>query len=419
MKYVPLTITSPAAPPRATGSWSIPNLVRAPHRLLFFVGAANVLLAMLWWALWLFDAATPPMRLMQPAIPSGWLHAMLMQYLVLPPFILGFLLTVFPRWLAQPALSRLHYVPVGTGLLGGQLLTLAGAIGAPWLLVAGGVATMAGWIVGLALLLRMLWNARGDDWHAASCALALSLGLVGLALYLGYLGTHDARFIFLAIKIGTFGLLLPLFVTVTHRMLPFFARSVVPSHVGWNPLWWLGFAWVLLAAHLVVESIHGYVWLWPIDSLLTALTATWWLRNRPRSPSPPLLRILFIAYAWLPISFALFATQSAWFAAGGNFVLGRAPAHALFIGFFGGLLVAMVTRVTQGHSGMPLVLGRVAAFAFIVVQWVAVARIGAELVPQIPMVQALVAAGWLVAFVPWLGRSVQLYGTPRVDGNPG
>jgi uncharacterized protein involved in response to NO len=68
---------------------------------------------------------------------------------------------------------------------------------------------------------------------------------------------------------------------------------------------------------------------------------------------------------------------------------------------------------------MPLVLGRVAAFAFIVVQWVAVARIGAELVPQIPMVQALVATGWLVAFVPWLGRSVRLYGTPRVGGNPG
>ena len=35
---------------------------------------------------------------------------------------------------------------------------------------------------------------------------------------------------------------------------------------------------------------------------------------------------------------------------------GRAPAHALYIGFFGSLLVAMVTRVTQGHSGRPLEL---------------------------------------------------------------
>jgi glutamate N-acetyltransferase/amino-acid N-acetyltransferase len=31
-------------------------LAAAPHRLLFFVGASNVLLAMTWWALWLVDA---------------------------------------------------------------------------------------------------------------------------------------------------------------------------------------------------------------------------------------------------------------------------------------------------------------------------------------------------------------------------
>ena len=31
-------------------------LAAAPHRLLFFVGASNVLLAMLWWALWLIGS---------------------------------------------------------------------------------------------------------------------------------------------------------------------------------------------------------------------------------------------------------------------------------------------------------------------------------------------------------------------------
>ena len=87
---------------------------------------------------------------------------------------------------------------------------------------------------------------------------------------------------------------------------------------------------------------------------------------------PALLRVLFLGFAWLPIAFALYAWQSAWFAMTGEFVLGRAPAHALFIGFFGSLLVAMVTRVTQGHSGRPLVLGGVAAIAFVIVQLVAV-----------------------------------------------
>ena len=37
-------------------------LAAAPHRLLFFAGAANVLLAMLWWTLWLVDARVAAAR---------------------------------------------------------------------------------------------------------------------------------------------------------------------------------------------------------------------------------------------------------------------------------------------------------------------------------------------------------------------
>ena len=33
-----------------TSTWSARRLADTPHRLLFFVGASNVLLAMLWWA---------------------------------------------------------------------------------------------------------------------------------------------------------------------------------------------------------------------------------------------------------------------------------------------------------------------------------------------------------------------------------
>jgi uncharacterized protein involved in response to NO len=33
--------------------------------------------------------------------------------------------------------------------------------------------------------------------------------------------------------------------------------------------------------------------------------------------------------------------------------------------------------------------------------------------------QALAAAGWLLAFAPWVLRSLRIYGTPRVDGRPG
>ena len=94
-------------------------------------------------------------------------------------------------------------------------------------------------------------------------------------------------------------------------------------------------------------------------------------------------------------------------------------AALMFIGFFGSLLVAMVTRVTQGHSGRPLQLGRVAGFAFIAIQCVAVLRIVAELVPDAPAWQAFTAIGWLLAFLPWVLRSWYIYLTPRADHKPG
>jgi uncharacterized protein involved in response to NO len=131
------------------------------------------------------------------------------------------------------------------------------------------------------------------------------------------------------------------------------------------------------------------------------------------------LRVLFLGYAWLPVALALFVAQSLTYAFDGDFILGRAPAHALFIGFFGSLLVAMVTRVTQGHSGRPLVLGAVAATAFVIVQLVAVTRVIAELVPDALAWQAVAATGWLVAFLPWVVRSAWIYLTPRADGKPG
>ena len=33
--------------------------------------------------------------------------------------------------------------------------------------------------------------------------------------------------------------------------------------------------------------------------------------------------------------------------------------------------------------------------------------------------QTIAAAGWLLAFAPWVLRSLRIYATPRADGKPG
>src|SRR3546814_4210759 len=124
---------------------------------------------------------------------------------------------------------------------------------------------------------------------------------------------------------------------------------------------------------------------------------------------PPLWLFLHGGLSGLPTAFALYTAQDLAFARDGVTILGKAPAHALFIGFFGSILVAMVTRVTQGHSGRPLVLPPVAAYAFVAVQTVCVVRIVGELMDDWLGWQAVAAAGWLIAFLPWILWAVRIY----------
>lgn len=399
-------------------------LAHAPYRLLFFVGALNVLLAMGWWLLWLVDARWQLIGLPSATPFGGWIHAFVMQYQLLPPFMFGFLMTTFPRWTGMPDLSRWHYVPVGLGLLGGQSSVVGGMLsGQPAMVHVGAIMSLAGWSYGLAQLLRVLLAerraGRAPTWHAWSCFVALGFGLAGLLSMAVFLHGDNPWAVFISIKLGTFGLLLPAYLTVAHRMFPFFAGNVVPGYRVWRPMWLLAAMWALLLAHLGLELVHGYAWLWPVDAAFAAGAAgvlwRWW----PRAPAPGILRVLFAGFAWLPVAFALYAVQSAIYAVSGAFVLGRGPAHALFIGFFGNLLVAMVTRVTQGHSGRPMHMPVAGWFAFIALQAVAVVRIAAEVAPDGYAWQALAAAGWLLAFLPWVLRSLSIYLRPRADGRPG
>lgn len=414
----PLPPAPPPADDRATPSLRV--LAAAPHRLMFFAGASNLLLAMLWWAAWLVSVRWPHvLHLAYPPVYPGWLHAFVMQYQMLPAFFFGFLMTTFPKWTKQPDLPRSRYLPVGLALLAGQLVTLAGALGSHDALVAGVALTLAGWLAALAALVPMLWREEGVTWHARSCIAALLLGVAGLLAAGAFLLGASPIWMVRAIKLGTFGLLLPVFFTVAHRMFPFFAGNIVAGYRPWRPMWLLAAFWIADGVRLALELWPAWRWLWLPDAALLVLGALAWWRWWPRGPRPGLLTVLFLSMTWLPIAAGLLLADDIAFARDGVYALGRAPLHALFIGFFGSALVAMVTRVTQGHSGRPLTMPPVAWFAFVALQVVAIVRIAGERTRDPYGWLALAALGWLVAFAPWVARLGWIYLTPRADRRPG
>ena len=97
-----------------------------------------------------------------------------------------------------------------------------------------------------------------------------------------------------------------------------------------------------------------------------------------------------------------------------------APLHAATMGFVASILFAMVTRVTCGHSGRPLVADDVTWRLFWLLQTATLLRQGAELWPQgyAWLVTAAILA-WLAAFAGWAWKYVPAYLRPRADGKLG
>ena len=396
-------------------------LAAAPHRLMFLAGATAVLASMTWWALVLAGWRWGwPMPQPAPPVPAGWAHAAMLTFGMLPMFVVGFLLTVLPRWLDRPALTRRAFVPVFAGTFGGYLIAQAGLLGLHAVFVSGLVLMLAGHATAFVVLSRVLRASLRHDQHARSVLVALAIGLVAQALFLAFALGAPAALATASIELGVIGLLLPVYFTVCHRMIPFFSANVVPGYRIVRPAWSLPLMWLLLAVHIACTLAAAPRWRWLADAPLFALFAWHVMAWQPwKARRPGLLVVLHVAVAWLPVAFALYAWHSLAMFLDLPGVPARLPVHVLTIGYFGSMLVAMVTRVTHGHSGRPLAMGLVPSITFVAVQGVLLLRIAAEFVRDPGAWLAFAALAWLIAFLPWVLRSAMIYLTPRADGQPG
>jgi uncharacterized protein involved in response to NO len=399
-------------------------LLAAPHRSLFFAGLTSLLLASAWWALHMVarQTGTPLFALVLQPAPL-WAHAWLMLFAVLPTIFFGFLFTVFPRWMNGALITRTEYMLTALLFASGTLLWLAGTFFGRPLLLAGCVATGAGLLLGAAALLRVLLGAAQIVSHAVVVLLALCVQAAALGCFAAGLWQQDDFMLHFAVRTSLWGGLLPVFFAVCHRMIPFFSQGVIRDYVPWRPTWIL-VAVVALAYSRLAAGVIGWLWLLPwLDLALFACTAVCAVRwTSLKSRGNALLWTLYAGFAWLPVAVLLQLARDGSFLLSGEWALGRAPVHALGMGFFGSMLIAMVTRVTMGHSGRPLRMDRVTLGCFLVLQAAAVSRVLSEVVESPMGVQVFLLGSvllWLAAVGVWAGRVGRIYLAPRIDGRPG
>jgi len=400
------------------------TLTLAPHRLHFFCGMASLLLASGWWAAHLFARYTgTPIWALDLQVAPIWAHSFLMLFAVLPTFMFGFLFTTYPRWMNGPAVPRVVYVLTALLLFLATIAWLVGShTGRPLLLLAVALAT-AGLLTGLVALLRVLVDAQQVVSHAVVASIAVAVGAVSAAGF-GY-GLAEANDFALhfAVRAALWGFLLPVFFAVCHRMVPFFSQNAIAGYVAWRPLWMLVAVVALAYARLLLGTVGSFDWLPVADVALALLTANCAIRwTSVGARGNPLLWTLYAGVAWLPVAMVLQAARDAGFVLTGTWLLGRAPIHALGIGFFGSMLVAMVTRVTMGHSGRPLAMTRATLACFVGVQAAALMRVSSEILAAPDAVRNLLLGSmlaWLAAFGTWSALNLGIYLSPRSDGRPG
>lgn len=401
------------------------QLTAAPHRMMFFAGMLAAASSGLWWAVTLLGRALPALPVLQVQVAPVWVHGWLMTWGLFGPFVFGFLFTVFPRWQSGPETPKPVYVAVFTATVGALALGFTGLFGDARLFFAAVVLLALAWLAAWAALLWIMLRAEGLVPHAIVAAIGVGCAAMAQLGYAIGIYTGDTALLHLMLRTGLWGGLLPLVYAVCHRMLPFFAQGVLMGYRVYRPVWRLVAVTALCYLHLGVAMVGRYEWLWLADAPLVWITLAGGLRWEPlRSRGTPLLWTLFVAYLWLPFGLALQLAADVAFAARGDWLLGRAPLHALGMGFLASLVVAMATRVTLGHSGRKLVMDRFTVACFLAVQVAAVLRVASELaLPWVPALFVPLAAfavlAWVAGLLPWAVRYGRMYLEPRIDGRPG
>ena len=395
----------------------------APHRVHFLPGVLQLLASMLFMA---WDIGGRQLGLWEAtawAFPPAWGHSWLMTFGLFPWFIFGFGLTAIPNWTGVRA-RRAEWLASALPMIAGLLLFYAGLGVSRELAVAGGLVHLAGWVAGTIALARIAFTAPARDPQAVSIVALLAVGAIASAALLAGVATLEAEWVAVARNAGLWLFLLPVFLVVNHRMIPFFSSRVLSGYAMYRPAFSMPFLAAACAAHFVLESASLDAWTWIADAPMAAwvgwLALKWGLTQSLRAR---LLAMLHLSLSVLAVALAFSAVASLAALAGHPGLFGRGPMHLLTVGYLAAMTFGMVSRVSLGHSGRALEADSMTWYGFLALIAVGGARATADFAPLGGTARSallgLAALAWIAVVAGWAGRFVPIYLAPRSDGREG
>ncbi len=177
----------------------------------------------------------------------------------------------------------------------------------------------------------------------------------------------------------------------------------------------LGALALLIVADAIAPEHTIAAWLAAAAAVLSAARAIHW--GARHSWRIPLLWVLHLGYAWLPIGLALRAASGL----GLEAIPPTLATHALTVGVIGLVTLGMMARVSLGHTGRSLASPRAATIAFVALALAAVVRVVGPFAVPSRYLDSVTIAGvlWSAGFLLYAASYARTLMSPRVDGKPG
>lgn len=338
---------------------------------------------------------------------SSWhAHELIFGYAL--AVIAGFLFAIVRSWSNRPT-------PTGPLLAAIVVVWLAarGLAFTPWSVAV----ALANVVFALAVAVGIgvpLWQAR-DGRNAFFVGLLLLISAALALFHLSELG-FAALPTWVSLQFGIDAVLLVMAV-MAGRVVPLYTNKAVPQArarrsqnlerlaIGGLAVWLVadllqlaGPALVGLAVALAI--VHAWrLWRWDVRSALGV----------------PLLWVLYLAYAWIPVYFLLRAAhEPGW--------VGRPLAvHAFTIGALGGLTMGMMIRTARAHTGRALKADGFDIAGCVLLAVAAAIRVfWPMLQPESHLPSTLLSGAlWVLAFALFVVRHGPALVFARADGRPG
>ncbi|MGI2259999.1 NnrS family protein [Shewanella sp. GXUN23E] len=377
-----------------------PPLFRLGFRPLFLFGSLFSILAL---TLWL--GQLNGVIFLTPQGNVLWWHGHEMIFGFVAAIVAGFLLTAVQNWTGSPGLSGKPLVALFGLWLVPRILLLDNHW-APLPLVAAidlAFLPATAWVVGHAVYQVKQWR------NMVFVPILCTLTLLNAISYYGLLYGPDA-IAHSALYAATL-LIVLLIALLGGRVIPFFTERATQWQRGANiPLLeGITFGAILVLVLTMISQQPLLIRLAAAvgAALLLIRQLRWGIRHCLPNP---LLWSLHLSYLCIPTGLLLIAAGlpiSAGF-------------HLMAVGGVGGMILAMMARVSLGHTGRPLKAPAVMPYCFAFLLLGAGLRAMASIVPTFFQLGVLLAAiAWLLAFGGFCLVYARMLCSPRADGKAG